>query len=80
MPAFQIFINFPLIVAGIAIKHVFYARKGLGVAHIKGLAAGLRKIRQNPCKRVRFGGKELLNAFRLQIELWVNCGRRALSV
>ena len=80
MPAFQILINLPLILIGIGIKHVFYVRKGLGAAHIKGLAAGLKKIRQNPGKRVCFGGKELLNAVRLQIELWVNLARRALSV
>ena len=80
MPALQIAINFPLIMLGILIKHVFYARKGLGKAHIRGLAAGLKKIRQNPGKRVCFGGKELLNAVRLQIELWVNLARRALSI
>ena len=80
MPAFQIAINFPLILLGILIKHVFYVRKGLGKAHVRGLASGLKKIRQNPAKRVFFGGKELLNAARLQIELWVNLARRALSI
>ena len=80
MPGFQILINLPLIAVGILIKHVFYARKGLGAAHIRGLAGGLKKIRQNLTKKVFFGRTELVNAFRLQIELWVNLARRALSI
>ncbi len=80
MPAFQLFINFPLIVAGIIIKHSFYTSKGLRKAHIKGLKAGLGKIVRNRDKRVAFGKTEIVNAVRLQIELWVNCARRALSV
>ncbi len=80
MPAFQIFINFPLIMLGIAIKHVFYVRHGLGKAHIVGLWQGLRKIARNTDKRVRFGRVEFVNAVRLQIELWVNLARRALSI
>ena len=80
MPAFQIFINFPLIALGIIIKHVFYVRQGLGKAHIVGLWQGMRKIARNMDKRVRFGKTEFINAVRLQIELWVNLARRALSI
>lgn len=80
MPFVQIFINLPLIIAGIVVKHVFYSKRGLGAAHIKGLISGFKKISQNSDKRVRFGSKELINALRLQIELWVNCARRALSI
>jgi GT2 family glycosyltransferase len=80
MPAFQLFINLPLIIAGIMIKHVFYTRQGLGRDHILGLKEGFGKILHNPGKRVKFRKTELLNAARLQIELWVNCARRALSV
>ena len=80
MPAFQIFINFPLIIIGIIIKHVFYTKHGLGMAHVRGLKAGLKKIAHNPGKRIIFGKTEFINALRLQIELWVNCARRAFSV
>ena len=80
MPAFQIFINFLPICIGIAIKYVFYARRGLGKAHIKGLFGGLKKIAKCANHRVIFGRKELVNAFRLQIELWVNIGRRIMNV
>ena len=80
MAAFQLFINFIPICIGIAIKHAFYVRKGLGKAHIKGLLGGLKKIAKFANHRVIFGKKEIINAFRLQIELWVNIGRRILSV
>ncbi|WP_034446067.1 glycosyltransferase family 2 protein [Butyrivibrio sp. AE2032] len=80
MPAFQIFINFPLILLGIIIKHVFYVKHHLGKAHIRGLMKGFEKIAKNADKRVKFGKTEFINAIRLQIELWVNLARRALSI
>ena len=80
MPAFQLLINSPFILIGILIKHFFYLAKGLGPAHLKGLAGGFGKIARNADKRVKFGGTEFVNAFRLQIELWVNIGRRLLGV
>ncbi len=80
MPVLQVIINSPLILAGIIIKHAFYTKRGLGKAHIKGLRAGFRKIVDFADHKVVFGNREFLNAFRLQIELWVNCARRALSV
>ncbi len=80
MPVFQIIINGPLIALGILIKHVFYTKQGLGRAHIRGLMNGFKKIRKFPGKRVHFGKTEIINALRLQIELWVNLARRALSI
>ena len=80
MPILQMLLNLPFIIAGIIIKHVFYSKRGLGKAHIKGLISGFKKIRQHSDRKVRFGKTELINAFRLQIELWVNCARRALSI
>lgn len=76
MPFLQILINLPLIVAGILIKHAFYVKKGLGKAHIKGLLSGFSKIFKGSGKRVRFGGKQILNSLLLQLELWLNCLRR----
>ncbi len=80
MPGLQIFINLPLIIIGILVKHAFYTKHGFGRAHLKGLQNGFKKIAQFPDHRVKFGGREIISAFRLQIELWVNCVRRALSV
>ncbi|MBQ6415388.1 MAG: glycosyltransferase family 2 protein [Butyrivibrio sp.] len=76
MPILQIVINLPLILAGILIKHVFYTKRGLGGAHLKGLTLGLSKIRVNADKRVAFGKKEIFNSLRMQLELWINCARK----
>ncbi len=76
MPIFQLIINLPLIIAGIIIKHIFYVKKGLGGAHVKGLLDGLKKIAKNADKKIVVDKKVLLNAMRMQIELWVNCVRR----
>ena len=80
MPGLQIFINLPLIIIGILVKHAFYTKHDLGRAHLKGLRNGFKKIAKFPDHRVKFRGREILSALRLQIELWVNCARRALSV
>ena len=76
MPFLQVLINLPLIIAGILIKHVFYMKKGLGIAHLKGLLSGFSKIFKGSGKRVRFGRKQALNSLKLQLELWLNCLRR----
>lgn len=76
MPALQIIINLPLILAGIIIKHVFYVRKGLGKNHIKGIMSGFSKIVNNKDRRQKFGKKELLECVKLQLELWINVARR----
>lgn len=76
MNALQVIINLPLFLAGVIIKHVFYVRKGLGKAHLRGLSKGISKIFTNSDKRVRFGGRQIVNSLWLQLELWANCVRR----
>ena len=75
MPLLQVLLNLPFIITGILIKHIFYMKKGLGTAHIKGLAKGISKIFKNSDRRVRFGGEQLLHCCQMQLELWVNCVR-----
>lgn len=72
MAVWQLIINLPLVLLGIIIKHIFYTRKGLGTAHIKGLFKGIARIFKNSHKRVRFGGDKLLASIGLQFELWLN--------
>lgn len=76
MPAIQIIINLPLLIAGILIKQLYFARKGLGRAHFGGLKKGFAKIFGNLDKKVAFGGVQLKNSCLLQLELWLNCIRR----
>ena len=72
MPAWQVVINLPLVIMGVLIKHVFYMKKGLGKAHIRGLCKGFSKIHDNPGKKVVFKGRRLANSFMMQLELWAN--------
>lgn len=76
MPFLQVLINLPLLIAGILIKQLFFARKGLGKAHFSGLIKGLGKCVKNHEKKVAFGGKQVKNSLLLQLELWFNCIRR----
>ena len=76
MPLWQIVINLPFIIAGILIKHVFYTKRGLGRAHLKGLRKGISKIYKNTDKKVRFGKKEMLQSCKMQLELWINMAKR----
>ena len=73
MPFLQLLINMPLIIIGILIKHIFYTKKGLGRAHIKGLKLGFSKIIDNSDKKVRVKGRQILCCIRMQLELWINC-------
>ncbi len=72
MLALQVIINIPLILLGILIKHIFYMKKGLGRAHVRGLKMGLSKISKNPDKKVVFRGRKLRGCLEMQLELWVN--------
>ena len=75
-PALMIILNFPLILLGIIIKAVYFAKKGLGKAYFEGLSQGFGKIVRNRDKKVRFKADNLKNYFTLQIELWINTIKR----
>lgn len=75
-PALMIILNLPLILLGIIIKAVFFAKKGLGKAYFQGLSQGFDKIVKNRDKKVRFKADNLKNYVNLQIELWVNTIKR----
>ncbi len=75
MPILQVILNLPLIFTGILIKHIFYSKKGLGGAHLKGLSLGVSKIINNSDKKVRFGGRQIAGCIKMQLELWANCLR-----
>ena len=74
MPVIQILLNLPLLLAGFAVKTIFFLRKGLGTDYLKGLGRGIglcvsAKGRKH---KVRFQGKNLGNYVRIQLELWRN--------
>ncbi len=76
MPLFQMVINFPLLLAGIVIKQVYFIKKKLGLSYAKGLMKGLYKIAKNHDKKVPFKWDHFGEYILLEIELLINCIRR----
>ena len=74
MPAFQILLNFPFLFAGFVIKYLFFVKKGLGKTYRKGLKEGLLMCRRE--KKVKFCWKNLPCYGKIQLELWMNIGKR----
>ncbi len=74
MPLVQIFLNLPFLLAGFAIKLVFFAMKGFGREYAAGIVNGIRLCKRE--KKVPFHKKNILNYVSIQLELWVNIIRR----
>ena len=74
MPALQIFLNLPLLIAGFGIKLVFFTLRGYGREYAAGIKNGFQISR--PEKKVCFEQKKLPTYIRIQLELWWNTVRR----
>ncbi len=72
MPLFQLLINFPLLLLGIGLKGCFFLKKGLGKPYFQGISEGLKKIKDNPDKKIKFTLRRLLYYVKIQMELWYN--------
>ncbi|MBQ6322584.1 MAG: glycosyltransferase family 2 protein [Lachnospiraceae bacterium] len=77
MPAGQIILNAPLLLAGFLIKVLFFARMGFGKEYLHGLIRGIGSL--DPDKKVRFRMKNLRYYIQIQLELWANLARRIQS-
>ena len=74
MPALQLFINLPFLLAGFGIKYLFFVKKGFGKTYRKGFKEGLLMCRRE--KKVKFCWKNLPCYGKIQLELWMNIGKR----
>lgn len=74
MPALQLFINLPFLLAGFGIKYLFFIKKGFGKTYRKGLKEGFLMCRRE--KKVKFCWKNLPCYGKIQLELWINIGKR----
>lgn len=74
MPFLQLVLNAPLLLAGFAIKYLFFLRKGLGKTYARGLQEGLKLCRRE--RKVKFYWKNLPSYGKIQIALWINIGKR----
>lgn len=78
MPALQVLLNLPFLLAGYLCKVVFFAGKGLGGAYVKGLSEGTKLSLSEVGKRerVRFKWRYFTNYLWIQGQLWINLLRR----
>lgn len=74
MPSLQILLNLPFLLAGFGIKYLFFVKKGFGKTYRKGLKEGVSMCRRE--KKVKFCWKNLPCYGKIQIELWINIGKR----
>ena len=74
MPSLHLFINLPFLLAGFGIKYLFFVKKGFGKTYRKGLKEGLLMCRRE--KKVKFCWKNLPCYGKIQLELWMNIGKR----
>lgn len=77
MPAAQIALNLPFLLAGFLIKTLFFVRKGMGREYMAGLVRGVRLSMSPAGKRhkVKFDRGRFGNYVSIQMELWRNLGR-----
>lgn len=77
MPILQILLNLPFLAAGFAVKILFFAGKGLGREYLAGIKNGFQISKKD--RKVPFKFQNLPNYIKIQLELWVNIGRRFLG-
>jgi len=78
MPLLQILLNLPFLLAGFAVKFLFFSGKGMGGAYFKGLLAGVKLSAGVRGRRhkVGFSFSHLKNYGWIQGQLWANMARR----
>ena len=81
MPALQILLNSPFLLAGFAVKFLFFLKKGYGRIYAQGFREGfaLCASPEGRAGKVRFKGSNLGNYIRIQAQLWINVLRAILN-
>lgn len=80
MPLVQLLINLPFLMVGYLIKLLFFTAKGMGGVYLKGVCKGigLSCSKEGREHKVRFRMKNLKNYLWIQVQLWINVGRRLM--
>lgn len=81
MPAAQIFLNLPFLLAGFAVKTAFFIKKGLGSVYLKGLGQGviLCLSENGRAHKLKFSKERLYSYVVIQLELWRNVWYRFMG-
>lgn len=77
MPLLQIILNLPFLLAGFAVKIIFFSIKGMGREYLAGIKNGFSISRKN--RKVPFSFRNLLHYGAIQLELWIHLVRRFTS-
>lgn len=70
MPRWQLLLNAPLLLAGMLIKFLFFAVKGMGLTYLRGLKNGVLLARKG--EKVAFLAENFDHCWKIQLELWKN--------
>ena len=73
MPFLQLLLNLPFLLAGFAVKFLFFVKKKMGRTYLQGLLKGLKKSlsEEGRRKHVAFSRKNLWNYIKIQWELYL---------
>jgi len=74
MPALQILLNLPFLLAGFGLKYLFFLKKGFGGVYARGLLRGVQMCRRD--RKVKFCWKNMPSYVKIQLALWINIGKR----
>ena len=74
MPLFQILINMPFLIAGFAIKTLFFIKKGFGSEYMHGIVNGIKLSagKEGRKHKQRFCLRRFPNYLKIQLLLWRN--------
>ena len=74
MPLLQLVVNLPFLAAGVLVKTVFFARKGMGGLYLRSYGEGIKRClsKEGKRKKVKFRWKNLMNYLGIEVELVVN--------
>lgn len=80
MPLLQVIINLPFLLAGYLVKFLFFAKKGMGSAYLKGVWKGFKLSfsEEGRQRKVGFKARNLWRYLWIQLELWLGIVRRII--
>lgn len=70
MPILQLIINGPFLLAGLAIKYIFFSKLGFGKEYKHGISEAFLNLKN--VKKVKYNNKNLMNYVRIEIEMVLN--------
>ena len=74
MPALQLILNLPFLLAGCIVKYFFFRKRDMGGEYLRGLKEAFPLMKKE--KKAGFRPENFSHYLRIQLELWGNIIRR----